>query len=180
MIFKMIVAVDINNGIGKDNKIPWYYSEDLKYFAKQTKGTTSQHNAIVMGRKTYESIGRALPGRYNYVLSKTLKNDLSENTKHVGSENQLHIFPDLDALLNDVKKRNFDEVWIIGGATIYKQLLEFNPSLIQFIYVTKILKKYDCDTFFPTIDTNIYKKILVTYHETLELNYIIYQNMDYH
>ena len=54
MNFKLIVAVDKNNGIGKNNKIPWYFSEDLKYFAKNTKG--SGNNAIIMGRKTYESI----------------------------------------------------------------------------------------------------------------------------
>ena len=73
MNFKLIVAVDKNNGIGKNNKIPWYFSEDLKYFAKMTKG--GGNNAIIMGRKTYESIGNyPLPKRTNIIISSSYKN----------------------------------------------------------------------------------------------------------
>ena len=68
MQFKMIVAIDEKNGIGKKGTIPWYIPEDLKYFSRLTKG--NGNNAVIMGRKTYESIGKALPKRKNLVLTR--------------------------------------------------------------------------------------------------------------
>ena len=67
-MYKLIVAFDKKRGIGKNNLIPWYLKEDLKHFAKLTIG--NKNNAIVMGRKTYESIGKDLPNRYNIIISK--------------------------------------------------------------------------------------------------------------
>ena len=72
--FKMIVAMDLKNGIGKDNKLPWHYKEDLRYFSLMTKG--QGNNAIIMGRKTHESIGKILPKRDNLILSSTLSTSL--------------------------------------------------------------------------------------------------------
>ena len=113
MNFKLIVAVDKNNGIGKNNKIPWYFSEDLKYFAKMTKG--SGNNAIIMGRKTYESIGNyPLTKRTNIIISYSYKNISSSKHKFVTSPEEA---------INFCTTQNFDEVWIIGGATIYDYFL---------------------------------------------------------
>jgi dihydrofolate reductase len=75
MKYNLIVATDNKNGIGRDNELPWHYPEDLKYFSKTTKSKGLNMNAVVMGRKTYESIGKALPQRVNYVLSRSLKRE---------------------------------------------------------------------------------------------------------
>lgn len=138
MNFKLIVAVDKNNGIGKNNKIPWYFSEDLKYFAKITKGTGN--NAIIMGRKTYESIGNyPLPKRTNIIISSSYKNIPSSKHKFVTSPEEA---------INFCTTQKFDEVWIIGGATIYDYFLT-KTNLIDEIYLTYIDQNYLCDTFFP-------------------------------
>ena len=146
MKYNIIVAMDQNNGIGKDNKLPWHYSEDLKYFSKTTKSTSINMNALIMGRKTYESIGFALPQRVNYVLSRSL------NQSDVDSK--IHLFGNLEDLLKDIETKNYNECWIIGGAEIYKLFLESKTEVINEIYVTKIKKNYDCDTFFPNITNN--------------------------
>ena len=134
MHFKMIVAVDKMNGIGKSNTIPWHLPEDLKYFAKLTKG--NGNNAVIMGRKTFDSIGRALPKRKNLVLTR-------DNNLHQQNEN-VHYFNSV----YDIKKHciisNYDEVWIIGGSSIYKEFL----SSVKELYITEIDGDFHCDTFF--------------------------------
>ena len=134
MKLNIIVAVcKHNNGIGLNNKLPWHYPDDLKYFSKITKG--NGNNAILMGRNTFESIGKELPGRTNIILSKTLIN------------NKLHIFSNLNDSLTYCKLMNFDKVFIIGGESVYKQSID----LVNKIYLTKINQFYECDTFFPEI-----------------------------
>ena len=142
MNLKIIVATDENNGIGKNNTLPWKYSEDLKYFPKKTKGNNDYSNAVIMGRKTYESIGKPLSGRMNYVLSKT-KQENQEN---------LFFFNNYKSLLESIKIQNFNEVWIIGGEKIYKLFLDLD--IVSEVYVTKIKGNYDCDVFFPLINSN--------------------------
>jgi dihydrofolate reductase len=97
-------------------------------------------NAIIMGRKTYESIGFALSQRVNYVLSRSLKKE--------DVDQKIHIFDNLQDLLKDIEKKQFNECWIIGGAEIYKLFLESDKDLVNQIYITKIKKDYNCDTFF--------------------------------
>ena len=111
----------------------------FEIFFKNHKESITNMNAIIMGRKTYESIGFVLPGRVNYVLSRSLKQ------KDIDSK--IHIFDNLKDLLKDVETKHFNECWIIGGAEIYKQFLE-TLSVIDEIYITKIKRNYDCDTFF--------------------------------
>lgn len=141
MKYNLIVATDNKNGIGKENELPWHYPEDLKYFSKTTKSKGLNMNAVVMGRKTYESIGKALPQRVNYVLSRSLKRE--------NIDKQIKLFDDFQELLKDLEKNQFNECWIIGGAEIYNLFLE-KTDLISEIYLTKINKDYNCDTFFPT------------------------------
>ena len=134
MLLKMIVAVDKKNGIGKSNSIPWYLPEDLKRFAKLTKG--NGNNAIIMGRKTFESIGKVLPKRKNLVLTRQEKNkDNLENLLYFNS------FQDMDKHCEEAK---YDEVWVIGGSSLYKQYI----SRIDELYVTEVDGDFDCDTFF--------------------------------
>ena len=121
MIYKMIVAVDEKGGIGKDNKIPWHYLEDMKYFTRITIGT--EKNTIIMGRKTWDSLPKKpLPKRINIVISKE-----GYSKRYC-----------------DVLSKLYLENWVIGGAQIYNMFL---PETTQ-IYLTKIPGDYNCDTFF--------------------------------
>ncbi|MEC7885877.1 MAG: dihydrofolate reductase [Pseudomonadota bacterium] len=125
----IIVALSENNVIGINNRLPWKLSDDLKNFKKITMGHT-----IIMGRMTYESIGRPLPGRKNIVVSrKKNKGDLN----HVNSiEDALYI------------SEGEEEIFIIGGEQIFKQTL----NLASKIYLTKIHSTIEGDKFFPKID----------------------------
>ena len=130
-----------NMGIGLNNSLPWYYKEDLKRFAKITKG--NGNNAIIMGRKTWESLPKKpLPGRTNIILSRTLEN---ENEDFV-------IFDEINDALLFCHEQNMNDVWIIGGNQIYKETLE-RPELVE-INMTLINRNYECDTFFKGIPLN--------------------------
>lgn len=129
----IIVAVAENGVIGKDNKLLWRLSDDLKNF----KRLTTNH-AIIMGRKTFDSIGRALPNRINIVISR------SKTLKIEGCEvvNSIEAATEIAAKLSDA-----NEVFIIGGDTIYRQTL----PLAATIYYTKVYATMDGDAFFPAL-----------------------------
>ncbi len=137
MILAAIVATDINNAIGKNNQLLWHLPADLKFFKTTTMGCP-----IIMGRKTYESIGRLLPGRKNIIVSR------NENYLVEGAEvfNSLH-----EAL----KNREEEKIFIIGGAEIYKQSL---PLLTE-LYRTLVKSEFEADTFFPKISPNEFELI---------------------
>lgn len=128
-MLSLIVAVDKNNGIGKNNDLPWRIPEDLKYFKRVTTGST-----VIMGRKTYESIGRPLPNRENIVLTRddSLEIDgvtvLSRSIKTIGT----------------MLPHTVDECFVIGGAQIFNELIDSANKL----YMTYIDEEFDCDTFF--------------------------------
>ncbi|ERJ13574.1 dihydrofolate reductase [Haloplasma contractile] len=141
-MLSIIVAFDQNRLIGKDNKMPWHFKEDLRYFKEVTIG-----HKVVMGRKTFESIvsyiGGPLPERDNIVLSRNLfPNDEVES------------FKSIDDFLN-VYKDHDEEVFIIGGKTIYEQLLPFAKRL----YITHIEQEYEGDTYFPNVNYDQYIKL---------------------
>ncbi|MBN1053545.1 MULTISPECIES: dihydrofolate reductase [unclassified Clostridium] len=138
-MLSIIVAIAKNNVIGNDNKLIWHISEDLKRFKEITSGKT-----IVMGRKTFESLPGVLPNRKHIILTR------DKNFK-VNSE-CVEIIYDFDKLLNKYKNSD-DEVFIIGGGEIYKQLLPYSNKL----YLTKINKDFDGDTYFPQINYNDFK-----------------------
>ena len=160
MKFNIIVAYDTENGIGKNNSIPWHFSEDLKYFAKITKG--NGNNAIIMGRKTFESINkRELPKRKNIIISKTIDNK------------ELTIFNTPEKAITYCKENSFEEVWIIGGSAIYNEFLM--SGVINYIYITEINGYHNCDCFFPNINPLGYKLIKTTNSETnKDIAYTIY------
>lgn len=128
MIISMIAAMATNRVIGKDNKMPWHLPADLKHFKKVTLG-----KPVVMGRKTFESIGRPLPGRRNIVISR-------QTPLHTQGAEWVNSVEQALALLNDQA-----EVMIIGGAEIYRQCL----PLAKRLYLTKIELTTDGDAFFP-------------------------------
>jgi len=137
----MIVAIDKNNGIGLNNGIPWYLKQDLLYFKNLTKG--AHNNAIIMGKNTYENIGKCLPFRDNIVLSTSL----------VKESNNLQICKNIEELKKYLNTKNYDEIWVIGGSSIYQQFIEI-PECIHKIYITEIDNVYNCDRFFPILPTN--------------------------
>ena len=128
MRLSMIAAMADNRVIGKDNKMPWHLPADLQWFKQTTLGCP-----ILMGRKTYESIGRPLPGRLNIILSRN-KNLEIEGCTVVNS---------LDDALDAAK--GFEEVFITGGAHLYEKFLADADRL----YLTLIDGKFEGDTFFP-------------------------------
>ena len=145
MNFNIIVATCANNGIGKDNQLPWdKISEDMKNFSKLTKGRGN--NAIIMGKNTYKSIGRPLPGRANIVLSNTLDEEREEKN--------IYVLKNIDECIKFCTNNKFDEVWVIGGESIYRQFLD--QDLIHKIYKTDISENLECDTFFPNIPNSFH------------------------
>jgi len=136
MNLSIIVAMSKNRVIGKDNKMPWHLSNDLKNFKKITIGKT-----IVMGRLTYDSIGKALPERKNIVLSRNL------------IDSNVFIFDNFEEVLDFTKDE--DEVFIIGGQDIYSQTID----KVNKLYLTTIDANIEGDKYFPEIDISKWKKI---------------------
>jgi dihydrofolate reductase len=144
MDLNVIVAMQrASRGIGANNSLPWHYPKDLRRFSKLTKG--KGNNAVIMGRKTWESLPiRPLPGRKNIVLSRTIAD---ADMTLLGDE---LYFASLDAALSLCRRSGFDEVWVIGGETLYREVMERN--IVSSIHVTLIDEEIEgFDAFFPTI-----------------------------
>jgi len=134
----LIVALGQQNQIGLDGTMPWHLRDDLQNFKKITSGHT-----LIMGRKTFESIGKALPNRLNFVIS-------SQPEKVTAKE--ICVYDDLDKAIKKAKK--FDKkVFIIGGASIYKQTLNQADELL----ITHVDYNGKADTYFPEIDFSKWK-----------------------
>ncbi|MBC7490386.1 MAG: dihydrofolate reductase [Glaciimonas sp.] len=164
-IFTIIVATDINNGIGISNTLPWYLPEDLAHFKHITSG-----HPIIMGRKTFESIGRPLPNRRNIVITR------NPDWQHNGVETVTSIAA-AAALINVIENPTKDEnqAFIIGGAEIYAA----SQALCTRMIVTEIDKSFDCDAFFPTHDPQQWQEISrTTYQSTanhFSYAFVVYQ-----
>lgn len=134
-MISLIVAHDPHRVIGTNNELPWHIPEDLKYFKEETMG-----KAMVMGRKTYESIGRPLPGRLSIVITR--------DETYMAAEGVVIVHNVGDAI---EKAREYaDEVMVIGGAEIFKMTLPIADRL----YITEIHEAFDGDTFFPAYGEN--------------------------
>ena len=135
----LIAAVDVNLAIGKEGKIPWDIKEDLKFFRQNTENT-----AIVMGRATYDSIGRPLPNRKNIVMTRSIQ----------GRDGVVEVSSSQEAI-NEARSYS-EKVNIIGGEYIYKEFLPLATKLL----ITEIELEVDsADAFFPKWDSNIWKEI---------------------
>lgn len=139
-MLSIIVAKAKNNIIGKNNTLLWHLPEDMKRFKEITTGHT-----IIMGRKTFDSIGKALPQRTNIIFSQNPDFRVEEeNTKIVHSMLEIQEYIEDD-------KENF----VIGGAMIYNLLMPY----VKKMYVTEIHKEFEGDTFFPRINPEVWKEV---------------------
>ncbi|MGC6481405.1 MAG: type 3 dihydrofolate reductase [Porticoccaceae bacterium] len=144
MKIALVVAVSQNNVIGRDNQLPWHLPEDLQYFKSVTMG-----KPILMGRKTFDSIGRPLPGRKNIVITRDLEWDAEGVEVVHGVDDALAAGADACAVANS------DEIMIIGGAQIYRDCLPIADRL----YLTRVEAEIEGDAFFPDIDIKQWQKI---------------------
>jgi dihydrofolate reductase len=148
MITSAIVAIAENYAIGKDNQLPWHLPEDLKFFKRTTMG-----KPVIMGRKTYDSMGRPLPGRLNIVISRQQDVSLPEGVL---------LYNDLDAALERIEKEGANEAFIIGGG----QIFEMSMNMLDRLYVTTVATVIeDASAYFPHIDHSHWKLVWEEAHE---------------
>lgn len=148
MIISLIAAVAKNGVIGGGNTLLWDIPEDMKHFRDKTRGHT-----VIMGRKTYESIGNPLPNRKNIVITRD-KTYLRHGVDVVNSLNEALRLANLEQGKEFEENQEEVEVFVIGGGEIYKQAMEKANKL----YITEIYKDFEGDTLFPTIDKDIWKE----------------------
>ncbi|KFF27457.1 dihydrofolate reductase [Chryseobacterium vrystaatense] len=146
----IVVAMGEKNEIGFENKLLWHLPKDLKHF----KDITSGH-PVIMGRKTYESIGKPLPNRTNIVISRK-KNWFEEGVLIVGSVKEAVKFA----------KKIDENIFIIGGGNIYEQTVD----IVDRLEVTLVKADLEADTYFPKINLNTWKKTEEVFHEKDEKN----------
>ncbi|MFG1487087.1 dihydrofolate reductase [Halobacteriovorax sp. HFRX-2_2] len=138
MILSLIVGIGKNREIGKGNDLLWHISEDLKNFKKITSG-----KPIIMGRKTYDSIGRPLPKRRNIVISR------DPSLKIEGCD----VFTDPEVVLKDLKESGVEEAVVIGGSFIY----EYYLPKVDRIYLSEVEYEGEADVFFPKFDRSEFR-----------------------
>jgi dihydrofolate reductase len=147
-LISLIASMDRNRLIGKDNRLPWRIPLDLAYFKKNTLGHT-----VVMGRKTFESIGKPLPGRSNWIITR------DENYIQEGCS----VFHSIEEVLKAAPE---EELFIIGGAEIYASFFPYADKL----YITLIDEIFIGDTFFPQISPTIWEQVSKVKGERNEKN----------
>lgn len=139
--------------IGKEGRLPWHFSSDLKHFKQTTMGST-----LIMGRKTFESIGKKpLPGRENFVLSRSSQK----------SENGAKFFTSLEEAIKNAPTEN---IFIIGGETLFKETMK----QVDGIYLTKIDALYEGDVFYPEIPAGFKEKSKAVLQENPKIEVIFY------
>lgn len=142
-MFSSIVSIDNNNGIGFKGDMLYHLPKDLKYFKEVTMAHT-----IIMGRKTYESIGHPLKGRINIVITR-------DTTYNLEKSDDILVYNNFQDLI-DKYYTSDEEVFIIGGSEIYKQFFDYCDKL----YITKVFTSTKkCDSYFPEINHNIWKLV---------------------
>ena len=187
-MLSIIVAVANNNVLGKDNKLIWHLPEDLKRFKKLTTG----HN-IIMGRKTFESLGRVLPNRKHVVLCKSGKLVIPETQKaqdkNIGMGQKVNLVNNKKDITENMKNvivinniedlkpyiESKEENFVIGGASIYEQLMPYATKM----YITKIEHSFEGDTYFPEIKENEWNIVSVEKGLKNEKNPYDYEYINY-
>ena len=156
MSVSMIAAVGKNLELGKNNDLIWHFKEDMKFFKDTTMGHT-----VVMGRKTFESLPKALPGRKNIVISSNAKYQAQGATVVTSVEEALQIADN-------------EEIFVIGGGKIYAEFLPYADKL----YLTEIYAECeDADTYFPQFNKSEYIKEIINYYDIdgVEFYHVVYK-----
>ena len=171
MVSSLIVAAGTNGAIGGDNKMLWHMPADMKYFKEKTT-----NNTIIMGRKSYEAIGHALPKRVNIVISKNENYKLSDCYTVTSIEQALNLAQELYV---NSEQTNGQQIFVIGGAQIYKLAL----PLVDKLYVTEIKGEFEGDAFFDKVDLNIWEEVSRESHKKDEKNkydydFVVYERIE--
>ncbi|WP_310876920.1 dihydrofolate reductase [Priestia megaterium] len=141
MSISLIVAADERGAIGVNNQLLCKLKGDLKYFKEKTTGSV-----VIMGRKTHQSIGKALPNRTNIILTTDVNYEADD----------CYIYNDLDSLIDDYSSHSEDEVFVIGGESLYSLFLPIADT----VYLTRIHHTFDnADTFFPKMNMDEWKRV---------------------
>lgn len=148
MIISIIAAIGQHNVIGIDNQLPWHLPKDLAHFKKLTLNKT-----VIMGRKTYESIGHILPNRENIIVTRQL--DLQVNQAKIAH-----------SLREAINMSSSDEAFIIGGKKIYSEAM----PLADYLYITQVSCDKKGDAFFPSINAEEWEEIQKEYHDADQHN----------
>ncbi len=151
MITSIIVAASENNVIGKDNRLPWHLPADLKYFKNITWALP-----IIMGRRTFESIGKSLPGRHNIVITR------NKDYKAKGAT----IVSNLNEAIKAAETNDVKEMFIIGGAELFNTMID----LAQRIYLTRVHANIDGDVYFPPLNKDEWKLVSEKHMDADEKN----------
>lgn len=147
MNIRIVVAASENNVIGLDNQLPWHLPDDLKFFKKMTAGMP-----IVMGKNTWESLGKVLPGRLNIIISATLKE----------APEGVMLFNTLDKALDYLREQSFEDISIIGGGQLYLAALVYTHT----VYLTRVHTVLEEGTaFFPVLPAEEWELIWEEAHE---------------
>ena len=146
MMISLIVAMDESRGIGKNNHLPWHLPADYQLFKSRTLG-----HHIIMGRKTYESLGKPLAGRPHIILTRNPSLTVPEMCSKASS---------LEEAINMASERREIEVFIIGGERVYNQSL----ALVERLYITTVHGKFNVDAYFPPINAAEWETIESFYH----------------
>lgn len=149
----IIVAVSENQVIGRDNDLIWHLPRDLRFFKKTTQG-----HAMLMGRKTFQSFPKPLPGRRHLVISRNFSYD----------HPLVFVESDIQDAIEKAERWEEDELFIAGGGKIYEKFLE--NDWVDKIYLTRIHEKFDGDTFFPTLEKEKWKTINSVYYQRDDKN----------
>lgn len=159
-ILNAIVAVCPDGGIGKDGHLPWHpvrLNNEMKHFRKMTSTPSVQgkQNVVIMGRKTWFSIpekNRPLNNRINIVLSRNLK------ATPAGADYLANDFNSALELVETKLADKADQIWVLGGFSVYEEMMAAS-SATRRLFVTQILKQFDCDTYLPKISKDMYRRL---------------------
>ena len=159
MSYSIIAAIGKNRELGKDNDLIWHLPNDLKFFREVTTGKT-----IIMGRKTFDSLPKMLPNRKHIVISSS--NNFNSEVK---------VYKDIKQLLLDYKN-SLEELFVIGGASIYKQFIDIADKL----YLTEVdAECMDASVYFPEFDKNNYEKTILKENEDdgIKYKHVLYKKL---
>ena len=149
-MYTIIAAIGKNRELGRDNKLLWSLKGDLKFFKEKTTNHT-----IIMGRKTFESLGRLLPNRKHVVISSS--NNFPK---------EVDVYNNIESLLSHYKDTS-EELFIIGGAKIYSEFIDYATKM----YLTLVDGEFDADVYFPMFDESVWTKTVLFEREENGLKY---------